>query len=112
MTSASLKTLCHIATDDARPLSVTRMMSTTGVCCCLGSIMSAFLYLFEAFCYGLRDGSSEEGCKAKKSPFWDTFRVDFDSSMFYQPIGYDTFNPAVANQWNSRLLICVTLIFC
>ncbi|KAF8770068.1 GDP-fucose protein O-fucosyltransferase 1 like protein [Argiope bruennichi] len=45
----------------------------------------------KVFCYMARGGSDH--CNAKDGnpfgPFWDTFDVNFDESVFYQPLHYD-----------------------
>jgi peptide-O-fucosyltransferase len=56
-----------------------------------------------SFCYRPREGDS---CAAKDGnpfgPFWDKFGVDFDSSEFYHPLGYDPTFPNHRQDWDSR----------
>lgn len=56
-----------------------------------------------SFCYTSRDGNS---CAAKEGnpfgPFWDKFDVDFDSSEFFQPLGFDPTFPGNKEGWQSR----------
>ncbi|CAL1293446.1 unnamed protein product [Larinioides sclopetarius] len=58
----------------------------------------------KVFCYMAR-GSSDH-CNAKEGnpfgPFWDTFDVDFDESVFYQPLHYDVHYRDTAQLWNKK----------
>ncbi|XP_042895208.1 GDP-fucose protein O-fucosyltransferase 1 [Parasteatoda tepidariorum] len=58
----------------------------------------------KVFCYSARGDS--DGCNAKDGnpfgPFWDTFDVDFDESVFYQPLHYDVHFHNVAQKWNEK----------
>ncbi|XP_035219962.1 GDP-fucose protein O-fucosyltransferase 1-like, partial [Stegodyphus dumicola] len=56
------------------------------------------------FCYSARgEGNS---CNAKDGnpfgPFWDTFDVDFDDSVFYQPLHYDVHHHNIGIKWNEK----------
>lgn len=59
---------------------------------------------FAVFCYSARGDS--EGCNAKDGnpfgPFWDTFGVDFDESIFYRPLHYDVYFGDTTQQWMER----------
>jgi peptide-O-fucosyltransferase len=61
------------------------------------------------YCFSHRQGilsPDDGGCNAKDGnpfgPFWDTFSVNFDGSVFYSPLFYDTEDPRVAQQWKER----------
>ncbi|KAG8178334.1 hypothetical protein JTE90_029288 [Oedothorax gibbosus] len=58
----------------------------------------------KVLCYSARGNSG--GCNAKDGnpfgPFWDTFGVDFDESIFYQPLHYDVHFGDTTKQWIER----------
>ncbi|GFS78810.1 GDP-fucose protein O-fucosyltransferase 1 [Nephila pilipes] len=58
----------------------------------------------KVFCYMARGGSDH--CNAKEGnpfgPFWDTFEVNFDESVFYQPLHYDVHYRDTAIVWNEK----------
>ena len=60
-----------------------------------------------------RHGSVKNSCNAKDGnpfgSFWNTFNIDFDDSVFYGPLSYNTQNAHIASEWNKRYnmnLIC------
>ncbi|GFO49557.1 GDP-fucose protein o-fucosyltransferase 1 [Plakobranchus ocellatus] len=57
----------------------------------------------KVFCYGDRHGADKGGCNAKEGnpfgPFWDWFKIDFDESVVFGPLYYDTHNHAAMHQW-------------
>ena len=78
----------------------------------------ASVYLVVVFCYAARrslSGDIGNSCNAKDGnpfgPFWDTFDIDFDSSVFYGPLSYETWFPVVASQWNKRWVCWVKKYF-
>lgn len=56
------------------------------------------------FCYSSRGEGSD--CHAKEGnpfgPFWDTFNVDFDDSVFYYPLHYDVHHHNQVEKWNEK----------
>lgn len=58
----------------------------------------------KVFCYSARGDSG--GCNAKDGnpfgPFWDTFNIDFDESIYYNPLHYDVHYHNIAEKWNER----------
>ncbi|XP_059177921.1 GDP-fucose protein O-fucosyltransferase 1-like [Physella acuta] len=61
----------------------------------------------KVFCYSARHGSSKESdCNAKEGspfgPFWDWFNIDFDESVIFGPLFYDTDSPGIMSEWNKK----------
>ncbi|XP_054721063.1 GDP-fucose protein O-fucosyltransferase 1-like [Uloborus diversus] len=58
----------------------------------------------KVFCYSSRGDGND--CNAKDGnpfgPFWDTFDVDFDESVFYNPLHYDVHYHDTSKRWNKR----------
>ena len=58
------------------------------------------------FCYGARGRGDSDSCNAKEGnpfgPFWDTFDIDFDSSVFHGPLLFNAEDPNVANSWHTQ----------
>ncbi|OWF42645.1 GDP-fucose protein O-fucosyltransferase 1-like [Mizuhopecten yessoensis] len=58
-------------------------------------------------CYQARHGATKgNSCNAKDGnpfgPFWDTFNIDFTSSIFYGPLGYDLMNLHEMKRWRDK----------
>ncbi len=58
------------------------------------------------FCYGPRSSSgSPSSCNAKEGnpfgPFWEKFNIDFDSNVFYGPLGYNP-QPNLKQDWDAK----------
>ncbi|CAG5133999.1 unnamed protein product [Candidula unifasciata] len=60
----------------------------------------------KVFCYGARHGSNKNECNAKEGnpfgPFWDWFQIDFDESVMFGPLYYDTTSTNAVADWNSK----------
>lgn len=58
----------------------------------------------KVFCYTARGEGND--CNAKDGnpfgPFWDTFGIDFDESVFYKPLHYDVHYHNIDEKWNDR----------
>ncbi|BFZ05893.1 hypothetical protein BsWGS_08931 [Bradybaena similaris] len=60
----------------------------------------------KVFCYTARHGSNENECNAKAGnpfgPFWDWFHIDFDESVIFAPLYYDTVTANAAADWTRK----------
>ena len=58
-----------------------------------------------SLCYSARPGQEEEGCNAKHGspfgPFWDNFQVNFDRSIMFGPLNFNT-SPENLARWGER----------
>ncbi|KAH9505373.1 GDP-fucose protein O-fucosyltransferase 1 [Bulinus truncatus] len=58
------------------------------------------------FCYSARHGANKDECNAKDGspfgPFWNWFSIDFDESVIFGPLFYDTESPRTISQWNEK----------
>ncbi|XP_065576183.1 GDP-fucose protein O-fucosyltransferase 1-like [Artemia franciscana] len=58
------------------------------------------------FCYMPRGNPDSESCNAKEGnpfgPFWDTFDVDFNRSVFYGPLNYDVIHHNMGDAWRDK----------
>ncbi len=57
------------------------------------------------FCYSPRSSSGPSTCDAKQGnpfgPYWDKFSIDFDSNLFYGPLGYNP-HPNLKQEWDAK----------
>lgn len=57
----------------------------------------------KVFCYSDRYGAQKGTCNAKEGnpfgPFWDWFEIDFDESVIFGPLYYDTHSPSKMHEW-------------
>ncbi|XP_055896634.1 GDP-fucose protein O-fucosyltransferase 1-like isoform X3 [Biomphalaria glabrata] len=60
----------------------------------------------KVFCYAARHGAKQDECNAKDGspfgPFWDWFNVNFDESVIFGPLFYDTESPMAMSQWQEK----------